>query len=685
LAASEPQHYKAFLSYSHRDREWARWLHRALERYRLPKSLRNGGLPPRLAPIFRDRDELPTASSLSAAVNTALDQSESLIVICSPAAAESRWVNEEIRAFRRLGRGDRVFCFIVAGEPNSGDDHECFPAALTDRSDADGSRPEPVAADARPQGDGRRNAMLKLVAGLLGVGFDALKNRDQRRTNQRLLAMTATSLFIATVTIALAVTATVARNDAEFRRAQAEGLIDYMLGDLHERMREIGRLDIYESVGDKALEYFSALRDEDLSTRALSQRAKSLRQIGEVRMDQGDLAAALEAYEESLLITTRLAAEAPNDAETQIGHANSHFYVGHIHWLRGDLPSAAEHFEAVLPIVNRVVDAHPEHAEYLLEKAFAYSNLGRVQELSGEYEQALTAYETVMEVNRHLVELDADNPEFQVELGFAHQNIGILATRLGRLQEAAAHFREDLAIKTRVLATNPEHTIWRSYVAVSQYFLGQLLISAGELEEAQDLLSASLQTMEVLAEIDPDRKEWVFRRARTQRELARLSARFGDPAASDAYLESSIRDLRALVALDEANALWRRDLARSLLVAADIHERRQQHDRASAYLERAETHLAALVDLEPSTSQDTWAVRIHADICRALLAADQDSGMAESAARAALENIEDNFKGTADPRILELKSEALSRLGREEEADRIRVQLRAMGFESSMR
>jgi tetratricopeptide (TPR) repeat protein len=683
LAASEPLHYKAFLSYSHRDRKWARWLHRALERYPLPKSLRSSGLPARLAPVFRDRDELPSASSLSAAVNAALDQSESLIVICSPAAAQSRWVNEEIRTFRKLGRGDRVFCFIVAGEPNSGDDLECFPAALTEQGDVDGTRPEPVAADARPQGDGRRNAMLKLVAGLLGVGFDALKNRDQHRTNQRLLAMTGASLLIATVTIALAVTATVARKDAEFRRAQAEDLIDYMLGDLHEAMREIGRLDIFESVGDKAFEYFAALRDEDLSTRALSQRARNLRQIGEVRMDQGDLAAALEAYEESLLITARLATEEPDNAESQIGHANSHFYVGYIHWQRGNLPAAAEHFEAVLPIVNRVVDAHPEQADYLLEKAFAYSNLGRVRELSGDYELALTAFETVMEVNRRLVELDADNLEFQVELGFAHQNIGILVTGLGRLQEAAAHFREDLAIKTHVLSTNPDHTIWRSYVAVSQYFLGQLLVSAGELEESQGLLSASLDTMEALADIDPDRKEWVSRRARIQRALAQLSAKSGDSAASDVYLELSIQDLTALVTLDEANALWRRDLARSLLLAADVHGRRQQHNRASEYLDQAERHLVALLDLEPMVSQETWAVRIQVDVCRARLAADLDPGRAESAAREALENIEKHFKGTADPRVLELKSEALSQLGREEEAARIQLQLRSIGFESS--
>ncbi|MBT8062695.1 MAG: toll/interleukin-1 receptor domain-containing protein, partial [Gammaproteobacteria bacterium] len=104
--------YKAFISYSHRDEKWASWLHKALESYRLPRQLvgrttRYGEVPARFYPVFRDRDELSSGASLSDRVSEALDESESLIVVCSPAAAASKWVNEEIRVFRALGRGER--------------------------------------------------------------------------------------------------------------------------------------------------------------------------------------------------------------------------------------------------------------------------------------------------------------------------------------------------------------------------------------------------------------------------------------------------------------------------------------------------------------------------------------------------------------------------------------------------
>jgi len=194
--------YWAFISYSHRDEPWARWLHRAIETYRVPdrlvgKTTRDGIVPKRLFPVFRDRDELPASSDLSISIVDALKQSRFLIVICSRGAAASRWVNEEIKTFKALAGEDRVLCLVVDGEPNASDNpafaqHECFPPAVRYRVSNEGSleqeRAEPLAADARPRKDGRSAAKLKLLSGLLGIGLDELKlrERERRRAGQRL-------------------------------------------------------------------------------------------------------------------------------------------------------------------------------------------------------------------------------------------------------------------------------------------------------------------------------------------------------------------------------------------------------------------------------------------------------------------------------------------------------------------
>jgi hypothetical protein len=188
--------YRAFLSYSHRDTGWAKWLHRALEGYRIDKDLvgretAHGVVPKTLRPIFRDREEFSAGHSLTEQTLAALQVSQFLIVICSPNAARSRYVNDEIRCFKALGRAAYVINVIVAGEPGD-PQRECFPPAVRFKVGADGGITEeyehPIAADARPQGDGKEIAKEKIVAGLLGVGLDEIMRRAERARRRRNLA-----------------------------------------------------------------------------------------------------------------------------------------------------------------------------------------------------------------------------------------------------------------------------------------------------------------------------------------------------------------------------------------------------------------------------------------------------------------------------------------------------------------
>ena len=188
--------YWAFISYSHRDTAVADWLHKKIETYRVPQSLvgtptREGNVPARIMPIFRDRDELPTSSELGESLQKSLQQSRYLIVICSPDSAQSRWVEEEVRAFKGWYGRDHIIALTARGVPNATErgrpEEECFPASMRFDVDAANVRVqvEPIAADLRPEGDGRQRAFLKIVAGLLGVGFDDLYQREKRRQKLR--------------------------------------------------------------------------------------------------------------------------------------------------------------------------------------------------------------------------------------------------------------------------------------------------------------------------------------------------------------------------------------------------------------------------------------------------------------------------------------------------------------------
>src|SRR3569833_628000 len=171
--ARDSARYRAFISYSHKDSRFGHRLHRQLEGYAVPRRVGGrpasyGPVPARLAPIFRDREELSAAGNLSEQVREALAESGALIVVCSPSAVATQWVGREIELFRQLHPDRPILAALIDGEPQ-----DAFPPAL--RFAPDGVTPiEPLAADFRPAADGERLALLKLIAGVLGIGVDAL-------------------------------------------------------------------------------------------------------------------------------------------------------------------------------------------------------------------------------------------------------------------------------------------------------------------------------------------------------------------------------------------------------------------------------------------------------------------------------------------------------------------------------
>ncbi len=205
--------YYAFISYSRKDKVWGEWVQKKIENYRLPTALRHedskaeGEIPKFVRPIFRDTTDMIPQGGLSVTLKQELLQSKYLIVICSPSSAKpnaqgKHWVNAEIEEFQRLGRGHRIVPFIVEGDPESLDASlQCYPPALANLEDKplgisvheNANAHSKVRPFLRRIGlDGAANdAVLKLLAVLLGVRFDDLKRRHLIRARQRAMLNTA--------------------------------------------------------------------------------------------------------------------------------------------------------------------------------------------------------------------------------------------------------------------------------------------------------------------------------------------------------------------------------------------------------------------------------------------------------------------------------------------------------------
>ncbi|WP_430233123.1 toll/interleukin-1 receptor domain-containing protein [Nitrosomonas communis] len=224
----KPFLYDAFISYSGSsnrnggatfDRQVAERLIKELENYRVPRSLtRNLSQIPniqhRLKKVFLDREEMQASSSLHNSLVDALQQSRFLIVICSPRAQRSRWVNEEVALFRRFRGKEYILTILIEGEPE-----ESFPLDLlggqprgesSDNGDAADLASLPLASDIRAPNRQQSLRLLKreklrLLASILGCRFDDLYRREHQRFIKRVTIAVGLLSLICLLLISLSV------------------------------------------------------------------------------------------------------------------------------------------------------------------------------------------------------------------------------------------------------------------------------------------------------------------------------------------------------------------------------------------------------------------------------------------------------------------------------------------------
>ncbi len=461
------QHYRAFISYSHRDAKWAKWLHKALEQYHVPidaypadKKLKADGSKRsrRLTPVFRDRDELSASGSLADTIQEALEASENLIVLCSPNSAASQYVNAEIETFRNLcpENEDKVYALVIDGEPPN-----CFPPALT----AGGA--EPIAADAREKGDGKADAKLKLIAGILGVGFDRLKQREAKRQRNRLLVMVTVVSTVAVMTSVLALWALKAEKEATKQRdlAQEQRELAVQAAEKEKAAKVVAQeqreLAVQAAKEEKAAKVV-AQEQRELAVQAAKEEkaakvlAEKQRELAEKSareakavlgfFDSKVLAAARPKHQEGGLGIDATIRAAIDAAEPQIAksfpdqplvEATIRAAMGTSYWYLGDAKTATPQLERALELRKKELGPKdPKTLKSMRNLANSYQRTGRRQD-------ALDLREETLELEKEV-------------LGLKHEDTLTSASNLSVSYRGAGRFREALALDEETLKLRKE-------------------------------------------------------------------------------------------------------------------------------------------------------------------------------------------------------------------------------------
>jgi tetratricopeptide (TPR) repeat protein len=685
--------YYAFLSYSHRDKALADWLHRELERFRVPHSLAgrltaNGVVPRRLTPIFRVQQDLSAGADLGEEIKAALAASQFLIVLCSPTAATSRWTNAEIESFKRTRPEGCVLAAVVAGEPFTSDipgreAEECFPPALRYKYDRRGhqtaKRAEPLAADFRDSGEGQRIALLKLIAGMLGVGLDELVQRDTTRRHRQLAWLATGSLAGMAIASTLAVAAIQARDAARDQRREAEGLVAFMLGDLKDKLEPIGRLDALDGVGSRVLAYYSKQDASELSDAALIQRARALSLTAQVAYLRGNMDGAQRLYREAMAGTGEAVSRSPDDPHRLFDHAQNVFWIGELARKRGETNKAEAAYREYKRLADRMVAIDPNNLKWRMEVQYARENLGIVLMSQRRFAEALGQFSAVASAIESMRIIDSDSKEYQSELSNGYGWLADASKALGRLNGAIAVRQRQVAYLNRLIAAGNSDVALHQQLIVAHQALGVLFTSRGQAEAGIGEYRRALAKADELLAVEPSNRNWRDLSASVQLELAKNLVALGrvSEAAQEAAAGcGTAADLRARAA-DVAR--WRTLQTTCLSVRARLTLASGATAQALALAQQALA--AAHSENTGDPVADRYIVAAASRLLGDIRAREGDRTGAMAAWSAGLAGLPQNV--TERPWEINERAELLRRLGRVDEARPLAGRLAAIGFKSS--
>jgi tetratricopeptide (TPR) repeat protein len=467
--------YRAFISYSHRDKAFAAWVHREMEAFRVPAKLVGkvtavGTVPRRLHPIFRDRDELPASSDLGTELMSALRNSMFLIVICSPAGAKSHWVDQEILHFKRMHGEGRVLALVVGGIPAASDKDpdspdEAFPRSLRYRLGEDGElsdvRAEPLAADLRQSADGKRLAKLKLVAGLTGLRLDDIVQREAQRRTERLALVTAASLSGMVLTGGLALYANAQRIEANRQLAKANQVSNFLIDTFEEsnpRDKNPRSISIVDVLDDSAKRARRELRSQaDI-------QAQLFHVIGRAYNNLGLFKEGRAALEPS---APQIEAAGPDGADALLDLATTYLAQGQLK----DALNGVQRAERLLG---------PDPARHTAARAAAAALRGRILTQASDLKGGLAAFDQALAFYK------ATPDAKPTDVARTLNNRGLLLSDDGQYKAAEQSLRQSLDLYTRYAGANELRTgqVW--------YALAENSMQANDLPTALTQIGKSL-------------------------------------------------------------------------------------------------------------------------------------------------------------------------------------------------
>jgi tetratricopeptide (TPR) repeat protein len=595
--------YRAFLSYSHKDSRSARWIQKAIENYRLDKSLigkttRMGSIPSSLRPIFRDRDDFIGGNTLTEATITALDASSALIVVCSPHSANSEYVNEEVRLYKFRHPQRPVVPVIIGGAPGRTGDNpkiesECYCPALRYAIDESGgvtATPTAIIGiDLRPEADGRTKGLAKIVSGIIGIEPNQLIKRAEREQRQRLLNLVAGLTGLIIVLSGLTIWAELNRQEAieqrklaQMKQEEAEMNLnlarraaDGLVFDVAQGLRHVEGLSSEASrriltTARAAYEKIAESGSKDIIL--LRHRAAMLIEFGLTHLSQGDVETATDLFRQAKeFFEANLSADR-SSMKFQGDLATSYYHLGSAQFAQGDLPASLAIMMESASLFQQLIPKEPENQEWSRRLSATLSKIGEIMLAEGRNEAALEVLQRSHDGMLRVLQSKPGDLAAKRDVAIALEKLSDVFAATGEGGKCQDMASQSLMLRKQLAAEEPENIQYLQDLAMAHYKLGiayQMLRDAKAWKEH----NSALIIRQRLVHLDKDNAEY-------QNELAISYSKVGEVFFSmnrfeEALLafEEQILIATQLRLLHPTNVRWIQGLASAYGLRGQAHQK----------------------------------------------------------------------------------------------------------------
>ena len=579
--------YDGFISYSHaKDKPIAAVLQSTIQKLGKPWYRR------RALRIFRDDTSLSATPSLWPSIEQALEASRYLILLVSPEAAASQWVNKEVTYWLDHKGVETLLIAATDGEldwDNAVGDFRSrtdtpLPPALKGRFTS-----EPKWVDLRAyrgaadKGDAKFTELAAdFAAAIHGMPKEDLLSQEVRQQRRALtLAWSAAgSLFVLAgvagwqwkVAVDAERLATEQKQIAQQQRDRAEKTLSAASQTANDlvyklaaefRSRKGMPIELVRSVLEQAQALQRRLAERGETTPLLRHaEGAAENELAIALQEIGDLAAALDAAEHARALVESAVQDQPEILSWQENLGVSYETIGNILRAMGRREAALSSYRRSLDAFERLAAGQPDQQKWEAHVASACTLIGGVLENSGKQREALTFLERSHAIWRRLA-VDNSNIEWRRRLALSHRDIGSVLARLGKAAEALAAMRNSLSINEALALSKPDDAVLQLDLATAYRQLAGLLDVTGQRAAALDAYRKGLAINEVVATADPGNRRMQSTLAAAHRILAQaLSGTDRREEALDHH-RKAISIGERLIASDTGNAEWRSQLALS--------------------------------------------------------------------------------------------------------------------------